>query len=151
MKRRHLKIVNHLLKFNFASVVTEQDKEEYIQYQSNGGVISNENPLLDCQKWKEWTITQLIEESFEWYIHNAGWIYPLLHVIETEGGIIEFKEGKRIVDYKNSKDSITIKAIIKIIDKIEEKGMLDFYLSHPGVDNEETKVKAKLQMKFNNI
>jgi hypothetical protein len=153
MKRRHFRIIDHLLKFNFwGATVTEIDKEEYLRYQSVGGKEPKNNPLVDCQKWKEFTLANMIEEAFEWWIDNAGWIYPFFHSLISDGSEIYYNDkGKRIINYEKSKDPIMTKAMIKIIEGIEEKGMLDFYLSHTATKIDDVKLNKMLNKKYGYI
>jgi hypothetical protein len=133
VKRKHKQIIEHLLRF-YPCTPTEQQMQEYIDYQSTGKKISKDNPLLDCQKWKEWVIASLIEEAYDWWTWEAGWIYPLAHTITSSGGTIyyDITTRKFQIGIENAEDPIMLKAVKKIVEGIEEKGMYEYYTTHPS-------------------
>ena len=131
--KRQERLIKDLLKYsNSGRIVTELEIDEYLSFQTNGGQISGNNILLDCQKWKEWTITSLIEEVFEWWCDNAGWIYPLNHILHTE----------------KDKKSVNVKAVTKIIKNIETVGVLEFYLGHEGTNKDPVYLNKMLDRKY---
>lgn len=147
--RKHRKLIEHLLKFNHREPVTDEHIREYFDYQSRGGKISLDNPMLDCQKWKEWTLTQMVDEAFEFWCDNAGWAIPLVYSIKSDGGLIEYDEhGKMTVNVSRAEDPIMTKAIGKILTGIQEKGMLEFYLEHPATNKDESRLLRMLKHKF---
>jgi len=121
---------------------TEQQTKEYMLYQEKGGVIDKSNPLFQAQRWKEHTLTSLIEEAFEYWCDNAGWIYPLLHHIECDGGKLDHDFNL----VKEGKNPVIAKAVAKIIRKINSLGMMNFYLRHPKADKK--RVPRMLELKY---
>lgn len=52
VKRKHRELITHLLRFNNGRPINEGHINEYLAYQSVGGEIPKDNPLLDCQNRK---------------------------------------------------------------------------------------------------
>jgi hypothetical protein len=142
-------LIEHLLRFNRNWTITVEHIHEYLNYQSIGGEEPKNNPLLDCQKWKEWTITQMVEEAFEWWCANAGWAIPLIRSVECDGGeVVSDESGKFIIKSEKANDPIMVKAIGKLITGIEERGMLEFYMKHAAYDGNEEKLLRQLKTKY---
>ena len=147
MKLKHKKLIEHLLQFEHKKSVTDEHKREYIQHQSNGSPISKDNPLKDCQRWKEWVLTAMVEEAFEWWCANSGWATPLISSMAHEGGRMGYtKDGKFKIIYENANDPIMAKAIGKILTRIEESGMMEFYMKHPATNKDETRMLRMLKV-----
>ncbi len=147
--RKHRRLIEHLLKFNHHEPVTDEHIREYLDYQSKGGKRPADNPLLDCQRWKEWTLAQMVDEAFEFWCDNAGWAIPLINSIRSDGGIIEYdKHSKMRITVSKAKDPIMTKAISKILTGIQKKGMLEFYLDHPATNITRSRLLQTLKYKF---
>lgn len=149
MKLKHKRLIEHLLQFEHREPITEEHRREYIQHQSEGTPISKDNPLMDCQRWKEWVLTANVEEAFEWWCANAGWAIPLISSITLDGGKIDYTEdGKFKVIHEHARDPIMVKALGKILTGIESVGMMEFYMKHPATNKDEARLLRMLKTKY---
>ena len=77
-------------------------------------------PLIWGQKCKEITIKSLVEEMSDWWTQGWGWSYPINHTLENIKGDWTFKL-----------------SVLKIRQRIVERGFLEFLKTYPGFSHEE--------------
>jgi hypothetical protein len=72
-------------------------------------------PLIWCQKCKEITLQQLVDEMSEWWSKGWGWMYPLQSTLET------------------TTERLMKVALLRIRERIQREGFLSFFLRYPGI------------------
>jgi hypothetical protein len=72
-------------------------------------------PLIWCQKCKEISLQQLVDEMSEWWSKGWGWMYPLQSTLDT------------------TTDRLMKVALLRIRNRIQKEGFLSFFLRYPGI------------------
>ena len=101
--------------------LTDDRVDWFLRFQEKGRkVLTPEQllqiePLIWCQKCKEITLQQLVDEMSEWWSKGWGWIYPLQSTLET------------------THERLMKLALLRIHRRIRNEGFLSFFLRYPGL------------------
>lgn len=102
--------------------VTEEQARWFLQLQEKGRKSLNPaqmreiEPLVWCQKCKEITLQQLVDEMSEWWCKGWGWMYPMQATLDT------------------TKDRLMKVALLRIRNRIQKEGFLSFLIRYPGIN-----------------
>lgn len=101
--------------------LTDEKIDWFLQFQEKGRrSLTPEQtreiePLVWCQKCKEITLQQLVDEMSEWWSKGWGWMYPLQSTLDT------------------TTERLMRVALLRILRRIRREGFLAFFLRYPGI------------------
>jgi len=101
--------------------LTDEKVEWFLRFQEKGRTsLTPEQtreiePLIWCQKCKEITLQQLVDETSEWWSKGWGWIHPIQSTLDS------------------TTERLMKVALLRILWRIRQEGFLSFFLRYPGI------------------